>query len=345
MSASEVALRRPEEQVHRQSWLARTAPGILLTALIAAASIGLHHPPFFSGASPLILSILLGMALHNTIGTPAWAKPGVAFSLRRILRAAIVLLGLQLTLGQIAGVGIAGLIATAATLAATFFFTLWAGRRLGVAQRLTALIAAGTSICGASAVVAANAVVKGGDEDVAYAVATVTVFGSLSMILFPLLNDILHLTPQTYGLWTGASIHEIAQVVAAAFQEGQSAGHFGTIVKLTRVLMLAPVVLLLAFFWERRAGKGAARHKSAMPWFALGFLLMVGFNSMFPLSGEWHAQAADVTTFMLAMALGAMGLETDIRKLKAKGLRPLALGASAWIFITGFGLAMAMLAM
>jgi uncharacterized integral membrane protein (TIGR00698 family) len=146
-------------------------------------------------------------------------------------------------------------------------------------------------------------------------------------------------------LWTGASIHEIAQVVAAAFQEGQSAGHFGTIVKLTRVLMLAPVVLLLAFFWNRQSGRGGARQKGVMPWFALGFLLMVGLNSLLPPSGEWHGHAADVTTFMLAMALAAMGLETDIGKLKAKGLRPLALGASAWIFITGFGLAMAMLAM
>src|SRR3546814_16055730 len=100
MSASEVVLQRPKNKTHRQSWLARTAPGILLTALIAAASIGLHHLPFFGGASPLILSILLGMAFHNVIGTPAWAKPGVAFSLRRILRAAIVLLGLQLTLSQ-----------------------------------------------------------------------------------------------------------------------------------------------------------------------------------------------------------------------------------------------------
>lgn len=345
MSASEIAARAAGHARHRSGWIAHTAPGILLTALIAASSIELHRLPGFGGLSPLILSILLGMALHNLIGTPARARAGVAFSLRRVLRAAIVLLGLQLTVNQISSVGLAGLLATVLTLAATFLFTLWAGRRLGVERQLTALIAAGTSICGASAVVAANAVIDGGDEDVAYAVATVTVFGSLSMILFPLFNTALHLAPDAYGLWAGASIHEIAQVVAAAFQDGESAGHFGTIVKLTRVLMLAPVVLLLAFFWDRRAGKGASRRKGTMPWFALGFLLMVGVNSLLPVSTELRAHAADITTFLLAMALAAMGLETDIRKLKAKGLRPLALGASAWIFITGFGLAMAMLAM
>lgn len=341
------AQRRPIQfaMPERRSWLGHHAPGILLTALIAVAAIALHRLPGLGSFSPLILSILIGMGFHNLVGTPARAKAGVGFSLRRILRAAIVLLGLQLTATQIATVGVAGVAVTVLTLAATFLFTLWAGRRLGVDRALSTLIATGTSICGASAVVAANAVVDGGDEDVAYAVATVTVFGSLSMVLFPLLNTGLHLAPHAYGLWTGISIHEIAQVVAAAFQDGQAAGHFGTIVKLTRVLMLAPVVLILAYVWDRGRGKAEVRRKGTTPWFAFGFLAMVAVNSLVPISDGLHEGAAGITTFMLAMALAAMGLETDVRKLKAKGLRPLALGASAWVFITLFGLAMAMLAM
>ncbi|HEX7777518.1 MAG TPA: YeiH family protein [Parvibaculum sp.] len=347
MPANEAAVVAPEavSSEARASWIAHTAPGILLTACIAIVGTVLHRVPGFGSLSPLILSIVIGMAFHNLLGTPARAKAGVVFSLRRVLRAAIVLLGLQLTAGQIAGVGIDGILATVLTLASTFLFTLWVGSRLGIARPLVALIAAGTSICGASAVVAANAVVDGADEDVAYAVATVTVFGSLSMVLFPLLNTVLHLAPRAYGLWAGASIHEIAQVVAAAFQDGQNAGHFGTIVKLTRVLMLAPVVLLLAFFWDRGRGKAVSRRGGTTPWFAFGFLAMVGLNSVLPISAEMHTGAGTLTTFMLAMALAAMGLETDIRKLKAKGLRPLLLGASSWIFITCFGLAMATLAM
>ncbi|MFZ3034461.1 MAG: YeiH family protein [Parvibaculum sp.] len=328
-------------------WLVHHFPGVSLTVLIAIAATYLHRVPGFGGLSPLILSILLGMGLHNIIGAPAFAKPGIAFSLRRVLRAAIVLLGLQLTLLQIGSVGVAGVIGTVITLAATFLFTLWAGRRLGVERQLTTLIAAGTSICGASAVVATNAVVDGGDEDVAYAIATVTVFGSLSMVLFPFLNGFIHLGPQAYGLWTGSSIHEVAQVVAAAFQDGAAAGHFGTIVKLTRVLMLAPVVLIVAYVWARGSetkGEGDKRSKITVPWFAFGFLGMVVLNSFLPPMTTMHSTAAGVTTFMLAMALAAMGLETDIAKLKAKGLRPLALGASAWVFITCFGLAMASLA-
>ena len=348
MSASEAhaAAILHHEQYPSRFWLARTLPGILLTAIIAVVATALHHIPVLGSFSSLILSILIGVAFHNFVGTPRRAKAGVTFSLRRILRAAIVLLGLQLTVTQIATVGVAGVAGTVLTLGATFLFTLWAGKRLGVDRALSTLIATGTSICGASAVVAANAVVEGGDEDVAYAIATVTVFGSLSMVLFPALDSVLHLAPHVYGLWSGASIHEIAQVVAAAFQEGQDAGHFGTNVKLTRVLMLAPVVLLLAWFWDRGRGKsGGGRRKGTTPWFAFGFLLMVGVNSFMPISGAVHEGAAEITTFMLAMALAAMGLETDIARLRAKGLRPLALGASAWVFITTFGLAMAMLAM
>ena len=346
MSASEIEAVATEAPKHgHNSWPARTLPGVLLTAVIAVTATVLHRMPGFGSLSSLILSILLGMAFHNLIGTPRRAKAGVTFSLRRILRAAIVLLGLQLTVTQIGTVGLAGVAGTVTTLGATFLFTLWAGRRLGVERALSTLIATGTSICGASAVVAANAVVDGGDEDVAYAIATVTVFGSLSMVVFPALDSVLHLAPHVYGLWSGASIHEIAQVVAAAFQEGADAGRFATIVKLTRVLMLAPVVLILAYFWDRGRGNSAGRRKGTTPWFAFGFLLMVGFNSAVPLSDGLRGHVAEITTFMLAMALAAMGLETDIRKLKAKGLRPLALGASAWVFITCFGLAMATVAM
>lgn len=337
----------PLVELAPRSAVATIVPGLSLTALIAVVSIALHRFPGFGELSPLILSILIGMGFHNFIGTPLRAKAGVTFALLRVLRAAIVLLGFQLTLSQIASVGVAGLLGTVATLAATFAFTLWAGRRLGIERQLTTLIAAGSSICGASAVVASNAVVDGGDEDVAYAIATVTVFGSLSMMLFPLLNGVLHLSPQAYGFWAGASIHEAAQVVGAAFQDGEAAGHFGTIVKLTRVLTLAPVVLILAFVWARtgKSDGGQARGRITVPWFAFGFLAVVVLNSFLPPLETLHDDSASLTTFLLAMALAAMGLETDVVKLKAKGLRPLLLGASSWIFITCFGLATATLTM
>jgi uncharacterized integral membrane protein (TIGR00698 family) len=314
-------------------------PGLLLTGVIAAAAFALRQIPGVSTFSPMILAILIGVAFHNLAGTPLRAKAGVTFSLRRILRLAIILLGLQLTAAQVAQVGATGIAVIVTTLVATFLFTKWFGRVLGVEAKLTELIAAGTSICGASAVIATNTVTNAPDEDVAYAVACVTVFGTIAMFGYPLLPALLHLSPRAYGLWTGASIHEIAQVVAAAFQDGKDAGQFGTIAKLSRVMMLAPVVLTLGYL----ASRGAAHHgrmaaRAPLPWFVLGFIALVGLNSVVAIPAAAKAFAIPATTFLLSMALAAMGLETDIAKLKAKGLRPFFLGLAAFLFIATFSL-------
>jgi uncharacterized integral membrane protein (TIGR00698 family) len=314
-------------------------PGLVLTATIAATAFGLRQIPYVSVLSPIILSITIGMVFHNVVGTPALARPGVTFSMRRLLRFAIVLLGLQLTASQLVEVGASGLAIIAATLTATFLFTVQLGRLIGVDRQLSELIAAGTSICGASAVIATNTVTRAPDEDVAYAVACVTVFGSIAMFVYPLLPGLLHLDPHAFGLWSGASIHEIAQVVAAAFQDGRDAGEFGTIAKLARVTMLAPVVMSLGFMAARQArrnGNDQSTARAPLPWFVLGFIALVGLNSLVTIPAEMRSVIVTLTTFLLAMALAAMGLETDIRKLYAKGLRPLLLGAGAFLFISSF---------
>nr|WP_315797957.1 YeiH family protein [Bradyrhizobium sp. SZCCHNRI3043] len=318
-------------------------PGLALSAALAACAFGLRLVPGLGLFSPMILAIVAGMALHNVIGTPARAKPGVAFSMSRVLRLAIILLGLQLTAAQIVEVGARGLVVIALSLTGTFLFTVWMGRLLGVDRKLAELIAAGTSICGASAVIATNTVTRAHDEDVAYAVACVTVFGSIAMFIYPLLPALLHLDAHAFGLWSGASIHEIAQVVAAAFQQGQQAGEFGTIAKLARVMLLAPVVLTLGLLATRRARHGGETRSNAqppLPWFVFGFIALVGLNSVISIPAEMKTVIVTATTFLLSMALAAMGLETDFAKLKAKGLRPLALGLLAFLFIAGFSLAL-----
>ncbi|MBB3971787.1 YeiH family protein [Hansschlegelia beijingensis] len=319
----------------------RLLPGLALAFGIAGLAYATRWATGFTALSPMILAIVIGMAARNMFGMPALAGPGVAFSLRRILRLAIILLGLQLTFGQVAEVGVSGLAVIAATLGATFIFTVWLGRLLGVEARLAQLIAAGTSICGASAVIAANTVTRGSDEDVAYAVACVTVFGSIAMFLYPWLPGLLHLDPQAYGLWSGASIHEIAQVVAAAFQNGQDSGEFGTIAKLSRVILLAPAVLALSFFAARRGEGGGG---APMPWFVLGFLALAALNSVFVIPAEAKAAVATATGFLLSAALAAMGLSADLRKLRAMGLRPLLLGLASFLFIAGFSLVLVKLA-
>src|ERR1700752_69165 len=246
-------------------------PGITLAPAIAVAAFLARSIPGIAAFSPMILAILIGMVFRNVVGTPLAVRPGIAFSMRRLLRGAIVLLGFQLTLTQIASVGTTGMLIVATTLAATFLFAVFAGRVLGVDRKLTELIAAGTSICGASAIVAVNTVTEAHDEDVAYAVACVTIFGSIAMFTYPLLSRPLHLDPHAYGLWSGASIHEIAQVVAAAFQNGQRAGEIGTMVKLARVMMLAPVVFALSLKARMAAHGAPARSaRRPVPWFVLG---------------------------------------------------------------------------
>ncbi len=184
--------------------------GIALTATIAVTAFALRQIPHVSVLSPIILSIAIGMAIHNFIGTPAAAKSGVTFSMRRILRFAIILLGLQLTSSQLIEVGATGVAIIVLTLIATFVFTVRLGRLMGVDRELSELIAAGTSICGASAAIATNTVTRAADEDVAYAVACVTVFGSIAMFAYPLFPGLLHLDAHAFGLWSGAAIHEIA---------------------------------------------------------------------------------------------------------------------------------------
>ncbi|MEO7013713.1 MAG: YeiH family protein [Dokdonella sp.] len=317
-------------------------PGLILVGGVTAAAYALRLIPGMGLLSPMILAIGIGILFHNTVSTPVQAKAGVQFAMRRLLRLAIILLGLQLTITQVIEVGGRGMLIIATTLLATFQFTRWLGARLGVDAKLAELIAAGTSICGASAVIATNTVTRGTDEDVAYAVACVTVFGSLAMFVLPFLGGVLQLDAHTFGLWSGASIHEIAQVVAAAFQRGQQAGEFGTIAKLSRVILLAPLVLGLGWFARRaatRKGDDEAGHGQVpVPWFVIGFVALVALNSVISIPDAPKKILITLTAVLLTMALAAMGLETDLRKLRMKGMRPFLLGALAWAFIGSFSL-------
>jgi uncharacterized integral membrane protein (TIGR00698 family) len=311
-------------------------PGLLLTSGLALLATSLKKIPSLSFLSALILAILLGILVRNTIGVPQIFQPGITFSLKRILRLAIILLGLQLSLPQVIAVGPVGLGIVIVTLVSTFIFTCWFGRQLGVNNKLTKLIAAGTSICGASAVVATNSVVESKDEDVAYAVAIVTVFGTISMLLYPLLPVLLNLNSQEFGIWCGVSIHEVAQVVAAAFQDGQTSGEIATIAKLSRVIFLAPIVLTLGLLSTRISDKSqqVKLSKLPIPWFVFGFVALIVLNSLNIFPNALKSMVIEGNRFLLTIAMTGMGLETSLKKIKETGIKPLYLGAASWIFIS-----------
>ncbi|WP_157286299.1 YeiH family protein [Bradyrhizobium yuanmingense] len=326
-----------------KSWIDRTAvvvPGLVAVVLVAVLAIWLRTLPLLSVISPMMLAMLIGMTLNNVVGQPSWTRDGILFSQRRLLRIAIVLLGLQLTFVEIARLGVTGLVILAAALSSTFVFTVHAARFLRVDEKLAKLIAAGTCVCGASAVVAANAVVGGKEEDVTYAVAYVTIFGTIAMFFLPLLPDVLYLDASEFGLWIGSSVHEIAQVAAASFQHGQVAGEMGTIAKLSRVMMLAPLVLAMGLLSQRSTEEGveAPRRPPAAPWFVLGFIAATSINSIVPIPVGLKSNLIWLTTFLLTVALAAMGMHTDLAKLQRRGFRPALLGALGSIFIGVFSL-------
>ena len=206
------------------------------------------------------------------------------------------------------------------------------------------MLAGGTAICGASAIVATNTVTRASDEAVAYALATVTLYGTIAMFAYPMLAPLLPLSSEGYGLWTGASVHEVAQVVAAGFARGQDTGEAATVAKLARVLMLAPLVLLLGAWAARRAGAdGRPQGKVPFPLFVFGFLAMVLLAGTGWIADDLRRAANLLTQALLALALAAVGLETDIRRLIAQGWRPLALGAFATLWIAVSTLALTLL--
>ena len=323
----------------------RLLPGLALGGAVTAAAFLLRslELPGLTRLSPLMLAIMIGMLVRNTLGRPEAARAGLAFSLRGPLRLGIILLGLQVTLAEILGIGWSGLLILAFALLSTYLFTLWLGGRLGVAPGLATLIAAGTGVCGASAIVAANTVVRDGDESVAYALATVTLFGTIAMFSYPLIGAALHMPTEVYGLWSGASVHEVAQVVAAGFARGQAEGEFATVAKLARVLMLAPLVIGMGLWAARQTQGGSPTGSPPIPWFVFGFLALVLLGDTGWIDPQLRLYANLATQILLTFALAAVGLETDIRRLIAQGWQPLLLGALATVYIALSTLLLALL--
>lgn len=311
------------------------APGLALSLAIAVASVAVRDASGIAALNPVVVALIAGIVLRRAIGSPPVLRAGIGFAVRPLLRAAIVLLGLQLTVWQLAAVG-PGVIALAVVVVAvTLPATALLGRALGVSSNLSLLIGTGTAICGASAIVAANQVVRGRQEDVTYALGVITLCGTAALLIYPLLAVPLGLDARAYGVWAGASIHEVVQAVGAAAAGGPVATETGTVTKLARVLLLAPAILALGAW----AGRGQGDAKVAVPWFAFGFLAMVGVTST-GLVPDWIGAASRFAVpIMLAASVAALGLNTDISAIRARGLAPLLLGVASTLLIAALGLA------
>ncbi len=303
-------------------------PGLVLLALLATAAIAAREAGLLWVFSPIVVAILAGLAIGNLVTVPRILEPGIRSGSRTLLRVAIILLGFQLTFTEVAATGVAGVASAILAVAVTLPAVAWLGARMGVRQPLALLIATGTAICGASAIVAANDVVRGRDDDVAYALAIITLFGTLAIFLWPPLGLLLGFDELTFGRWAGASIHEVGQVVAAGFQYGPAAGETATTVKLVRVLLLAPALIGLAVAM-RRTRTAAERRVPLVPPYVAGFLLCVALNSLAVLPAFVGDVARWAVPVLFCMALGGIGLQTRFGALRRHGIRPIALGAAA----------------
>lgn len=330
--------------------------GILFMALFACAScfIGEWQVLKALSISPLIIGIVLGMAYANSLRNhlPATWGPGIKFCSKSILRLGIILYGFRLTFQDVVAVGLPGIVIDCIIVAVTILGGVMVGKWLKMDSDIALLTSIGSGICGAAAVLGAEATIKTQPYKTAVAVATVVIFGTLSMFLYPIgyRAGIIDLTPDQMGIFSGATLHEVAHAVGAGNAMGDEIANVAIITKMIRVMLLVPVLLILGWWAAASARKrlkaasagecdnadGTAKTgkgKVQVPWFAFGFLLVIGFNSLDLLPAPVVGWINDFDTFLLTMAMAALGAETSFDKFKQAGAKPFVLATILYVWL------------
>jgi uncharacterized integral membrane protein (TIGR00698 family) len=347
--------------------LALAAAVMLLSVLVTKAA-GRLFPWEKNPLSPMLVAIILGMVIRTTVRLPGSFMPGISFGLKRVLRLGIILMGIRLSIFSVLEIGLLALGMVALCIAAALLVTISVSRRLGVGSRLGALIAAGTSICGVSAIVAVSPAIGAKEEETAYAVGTITIFGILATIVYPYMAElVMHLPVAGAGFFLGTSIHDTSQVTAASLvydhlwslrtATGITGADIAITTKLVRNTFMIAVIPFLGFLAGRKnggpAGGGGSRVMRYVPLFVFGYIAMgiartLGDHFFGADSAEWAAAwhaVRTAATYTIAVAITCVGLSTDIRKLSKLGYRPfvcglvaaLSVGAVSWLLVTRFG--------
>lgn len=323
--------------------------GVLFIAVVSATAVFLSNMAIFSAwhISPLVIGIVLGMLIANIYPkmiSDSW-NDGILFCAKRILRIAIIFYGFRITFQQVVGVGLDGILVSSIMLTSTFLI----GSLVGVyifkmPQRLAILTGAGAAVCGAAAVLATEPVVKAKPHESTIAVAQVVLFGTIAMFLYPVMyaTGWFGLDEQQFGIYIGGTIHEVAQVLATGSAISAETEEVAVIVKMTRVILIAPALIILGIFlsWQvsrKNSEKSGGKLKLVIPWFAVIFLLVIGFNSMNFLEDNIVNKINTADTFLLTMAMTALGTETRLKCFKQVGLAPFytALIMFIWLIFAG----------
>jgi uncharacterized integral membrane protein (TIGR00698 family) len=322
--------------------LARLLSGLGAAVGVAVVARGAGH--FLPAAvSEVALAVFLGLLVRNLVRMPTGLEPGLRFAVRWVLRAGIILLGARLSIDQIVRVGGSAVALIIVCLLATLALGILLARRLRIG-RLGLLIAVGTAICGNSAIVATAPVIEADEREVAFAVTTITVFGVLAVLLYPFIGHALALTAPRFGLWAGTAVNDTSQVVATAYSYSPVAGDVATVVKLTRNLFMAPVIVgigLVAASARRLPPLQAAR--AALPLFVLGFLAVavarsIGWLDVYAGPLSLATLASDLAQVCILVALAGVGLQTDLAVMRRIGMRPLYAGLGLATMLAGLSL-------
>ncbi|WP_141506039.1 YeiH family protein [Paenibacillus luteus] len=314
--------------------------GLAITALIAFAAKCIAELPFFSVTGPLVLAILLGMGFKALVGVPAHASVGIAFSSKRLLRLGIILLGMRLNLMDIVNAGPQVFAIAAINIGFTIIVVYLLGKWLKIDKKLALLTACGTAICGAAAVVAIAPQLKAKDHETAISAATVAILGTIFTLIYTFIYPVLQLSDTGYGIFAGATLHEVAHVIAAAAPGGQEAIDMAVIVKMSRVAMLVPVAILIGL-WHRRSEKrveGSRFKNVSIPWFIVGFLVMSGIHTAGIIPNTIGEQLLSAAYLLLAMAMAGLGLGVDFIIFKRLGKKPFFAGLIGSVMLSVLGL-------
>ncbi len=322
--------------------------GVLLIALFACAAFYIGTADIFIelSISPMIIGIVLGMIYANSLRNhlPETWVPGIQFCSKKILRLGIILYGFRLTFTDVIAVGAAGMLIDAIVVAVTILGGIGIGKLLKMDSETALLTSVGSGICGAAAVLGAESTIQTKPFKTAVAVATVVIFGTIAMFISPVAYraGILGLSPGEMGIFAGSTLHEVAHAVGAGNAMGEEIASTAIIVKMIRVMLLVPVLLILAYWVALKRSKsenaGSGKAKIAIPWFALGFLAVIGFNSFDLLPAVAVDTINYIDTFLLTMAMAALGAETSIDKFRKAGPKPFILAAIlfVWLMVGGW---------
>lgn len=321
--------------------------GVLLITLFSCAAFYIGEMNFVKelSFSPMIVGIILGMLYANSLrnNLPETWVPGIQFCSKRILRIGIILYGFRLTFQDVLAVGLPAIFIDTIIVTTTILGGILIGRMLKMDRGIALLTSIGSGICGAAAILGAESTIQTKPYKTAVAVSTVVIFGTISMFIYPILyhNGTFVLSANEMGIFTGATLHEVAHTVDAGNAMGKEISDVAIIVKMIRVMMLVPVLLITSFMVSQPAIKAGEQNgsmkKVSIPWFAIGFLAVIGFNSFDLLPQSLTAFINNVDTFLLTMAMTALGAETSIDKFRKAGAKPFVLASILYIWLIAGG--------